>query len=74
VVGFILHHRSTRLLGLLILALTLGKIGIFDMWQLAVNWRIWITVGLGVIFVTASLMYQRFARAILGDSRRKTNA
>lgn len=69
VTGFIIRHQSTRILGLAILALTLGKIGVLDMWRLDVGWRIWITLGLGVIFVVASLMYQRFARIIVGDRR-----
>lgn len=67
VTGFVRRHRATRLLGMLVLALTLGKIGLIDVWQLAVSWRIWITVGLGVIFVAASLLYQRFSRIILAD-------
>lgn len=67
VAGFILKHRWTRVFGLGILALTLGKIGFSDMWHLTVRWRILITIGLGVVFVVASLLYQRFARLILGE-------
>lgn len=66
VAGFALRHRYTRILGLGILGLTLGKIGVSDMWHLAVRWRILITIGLGVVFVIASFIYQRFSRVILG--------
>jgi len=69
--GFILHHRWTRVLGLAVLALTVGKITVSDMWHLAVGWRIWITLGIGVLLVVASFMYQRFARIILGGARGK---
>lgn len=71
VAGFALRHRRVRLLGLAVLALTLGKIGGLDMWRLAVQWRIWVTIGLGVVFVMASLLYHRFARLILGDDDRE---
>ncbi len=66
-VGFALRHRWTRVLGLAIFVLTLGKIVVSDMWLLAFRWRIWITVGVGAIFVAASLMYQRYIKLILLD-------
>ncbi|MGE5559770.1 MAG: DUF2339 domain-containing protein [Chloroflexota bacterium] len=74
IAGFALRERATRLLGLLTLALTLGKIGLRDMWQLTVNWRIWITIGLGLVFVVASLLYHRFAPIILQDDHGSLDA
>jgi uncharacterized membrane protein len=67
VAGFALRHRWTRVLGLGIFVLTLGKIVASDMWQLAFRWRIWITVGVGAIFVAASLLYQRYIKLILAE-------
>ena len=71
VVGFVVRHRLTRLLGLGVLGLTLGKIGVSDMWHLAVRWRILITIGLGVVFLVASFIYQRFSRVILDPEPEK---
>lgn len=68
IIGFTRRHRWTRLIGLGTLALTLIKIGAYDMWKLAVQSRIWITVGLGIIFVAASLLYTRYRRLILTDT------
>jgi hypothetical protein len=68
VIGFSRRHRWTRLIGLGTLALTLVKIGAYDMWKLAVQSRIWITIGLCIIFVAASLLYTRYRRLILTDT------
>ena len=63
VAGFLVRHRVTRLLGTGILTLTLLKVGLWDMWQLAVAWRYWIVLGLGAVFTGAAFMYSRLGRA-----------
>jgi hypothetical protein len=67
-VGFGLRHRYTRLLAIGILGLTLVKVAVYDMWSLALVWRVWIGAGIGTMLVAASLAYQRFARLIVGES------
>lgn len=67
--GFLLRHRWTRLMAIGLVALTILKIVLHDMWNLEVIWRFWIGAGVGGMMVVASLAYQRWVRLIVGDEQ-----
>ncbi len=55
-------RRSTpdRLLGLTLIGIVVGKLYLYDVWQLARFYRITAFVALGVILLAASFIYSRF--------------
>jgi uncharacterized membrane protein len=59
--GFALRERSYRLLGLVILAASVGRIFLVDVWQLDTIYRILSFLVLGVLLLAAGFVYNRFA-------------
>jgi hypothetical protein len=62
--GFLLRERIYRLLGLGILAATVGRIFLFDVWQLETIWRILSFLVLGGVLLALGFLYNRHADAL----------
>jgi uncharacterized membrane protein len=65
--GFAARARWARLAGVALLAITVGKLALYDLWLLRTSYRIIAFVGLGVILLVCSVLYQRFRDLIAGD-------
>ncbi len=62
VTGLIFHVRSIRLFGLVVFAVTAGKVLLRDMAHAAVVYRMLSALGLGVLSLLGSYAYQRVRR------------
>jgi uncharacterized membrane protein len=62
VVGLIFAVRGLRLMGLVIFAVTAGKVLLLDMARVAVLYRVLSAMGLGVLSLIGSYAYQRVRR------------
>ncbi len=60
------RSQSTRLWALGLLGLATLKLFIFDVWALALVYRIVAFVGLGLLLVASGFLYQRHSRAVRG--------
>ena len=66
VIGIAIRSRSVRLAGLLLLALPIIKLFVYDVFALQQVYRIIAFVGLGVLLLVSAYLYQRHSRAIKG--------
>ena len=57
--GFIFHYRPIRFLGIAVLALLIIKVFIFDLQELDRGYRIASFVGVGLLLLMISILYQR---------------
>jgi len=62
--GFLLHERTYRLSGLVILTASVGRIFLVDVWQLETLPRILSFLVLGGVLLALGFLYNRFADAI----------
>ena len=62
--GFLLHERSHRRAGMILLAMALGRILLFDVWNLETGSRIASFLVLGVVLSLLGFVYNRFAERI----------
>jgi len=62
-VGFRLKHAGTRYAGVGLLVVTLLKLFLHDLWRLGGLYRVGSLVGLAVILIVLSFIYQRFLSA-----------
>jgi uncharacterized membrane protein len=62
-VGFRLKHAGTRYAGVGLLVATLIKLFLHDLWRLGGLYRIGSLVGLAIVLILVSLIYQRFLSA-----------
>jgi uncharacterized membrane protein len=61
-VGIRRRYRPLRLLGIALFAVTVAKVFVVDLARLDRFYRILSTVGLGLLLLGASYLYQRFTR------------
>ncbi len=62
--GFVLHERTYRLSGLVILAAAVSRVFLVDVWQLETLPRILSFLVLGAVLLALGFLYNRFAEAI----------
>jgi hypothetical protein len=62
-VGFKIRHAGTRYAGMGLLIVTLVKLFLHDLWRLGGLYRIGSFVGLAVVLIVVSFIYQRFLSA-----------
>lgn len=58
-VGFLARFKPMRLLGITLLAITIGKVFVVDLTTLEKGYRIAAFVGLGILVLAISLLYQK---------------
>ncbi len=66
VIGIIKRWRSVRLGALAFLVIPIGKVFVYDVFQLETAYRIVAFVGLGVLLLVSAYLYQRYSRIIKG--------
>jgi len=59
-VGFKINHAPTRYCGMGLLVFTLAKLFLHDLWRLGGMYRIGSLIGLAVVLIVVSFIYQRF--------------
>ena len=59
-VGFKINNAHTRYCGMGLLVLTLAKLFLHDLWRLGGMYRIGSLIGLAVVLIVVSFIYQRF--------------
>ena len=64
-VGVIARIRGARLLGVAILAVTMAKMVLVDLWLLETLFRTLAFIGLGAVLLASSLLYHRFRDLVL---------
>jgi uncharacterized membrane protein len=65
-VGFAARSVLHRWLGLLALGLTLGKLVLWDIWNLPRLFQVLVLVSVGALLLGAGFLYARFGRRLLG--------
>ncbi len=66
VAGIILRYRPIRYLAILLLAVTAAKVLVVDLSELGGVYRIMGFIGMGVLLLVGSYLYQRFKSVIVG--------
>lgn len=66
VIGIVKRWRTVRLAALGLLAATIIKVFVYDVFALEQVYRIIAFVGLGVLLLTGAYLYQRYSKAIRG--------
>jgi uncharacterized membrane protein len=67
-VGFRIKHAPTRYSGMGLLVFTIAKLFLHDLWRLGGMYRIGSLIGLALILIVVSFIYQRF---LSGDSSKQ---
>ena len=65
--GFAVRAKWARMAGVGLLAVTVGKLALYDLWLLRTSYRIIAFVGLGAILLVCSVLYQRFRDLVTAD-------
>ena len=65
-IGFAVRSVLHRWLGLVILAATLGKMVLWDIWNLPRLYQVLVLVSVGALLLGAGFLYARFGRRLLG--------
>lgn len=68
-VGIIKKSRLLRVLGILLFAITVGKVFLFDLSELETFYRIISFIILGLLLLTVSYFYNRYKMLIFGEDR-----
>jgi hypothetical protein len=68
-IGFGVRDRLQRYLGLALLAVTLGKLALYDVWQLPRAYQILVLMGVGALLLGASFLYARFGKRLVAILR-----
>jgi uncharacterized membrane protein len=66
VIGIAKRWRAVRLGALVLLAVSIVKVFVYDVWVLERVYRIIAFVGLGVLLLVSAYLYQRYSQAIRG--------
>lgn len=66
VVGIVKRWRYVRLGALVLLLVAIGKVFAFDVFKLALGYRIGAFVGLGILLLVSAYLYQRYSKVIKG--------
>jgi uncharacterized membrane protein len=69
VVGIWRRHRGIRISSIILFGFTILKIFIYDLSFLETLYRIFSFIGLGVILLVVSYLYQRYKDVILGEAK-----
>lgn len=64
--GFAARHALHRWLGLVVLAFTVAKLGLWDIWDLPRVYQILVLVAVGALLLGAGFLYARFGSRLLG--------
>lgn len=62
--GILLRERMYRWLGLGVLAVSLGRVAIFDVWKLETNYRVLSFIALGLVLIVLGFIYNRYQEKI----------
>lgn len=65
--GVVLRVRWVRLLAVALFGLVIAKMAVADLWLLPTSYRIVAFIGLGVVLLLCSVMYQRFRELVIGE-------
>jgi uncharacterized membrane protein len=71
VVGMIKQWRSVRLYALVLLAIPIIKVFVYDVFALKELYRIIAFIGLGVLLLVSAYLYQRYSKSIKGFIAKK---
>ena len=71
--GVLARHRGTRIVAVAIFALTIAKMVTHDLWLLSTVDRTVGFIGLGVLLLACSLLYNRFRELIVGPGEERTH-
>ena len=66
-IGLWKRRRSVRLMSIALFGLTILKIFLYDLSFLDTLYRIFSFIGLGVVLLAASFLYQKYKAIIIGD-------
>ena len=66
VVGIVKRWRHVRIGALIVLVVPIVKLFVYDVFQLAMGYRIAAFVGLGILLIVSGYLYQRYSKAIKG--------
>lgn len=66
VIGILKRLRYLRLGALALLIIPIGKVFVYDVFQLELGYRIGAFVGLGLLLLISAYLYQRYSKAIKG--------
>jgi uncharacterized membrane protein len=66
VIGIVKRWRYVRLGALALLVIAIGKVFVFDVFKLELGYRIGAFVGLGILLLVSSYLYQRYSKIIKG--------
>jgi hypothetical protein len=64
--GFAAKSLFHRWAGLLVLAVAIAKLGLWDIWSLPTALRVVVLLGLGALLLTVGFLYARFGRRLIG--------
>ena len=64
--GFASRNAVHRWLGLVVLAFTVGKLGLWDVWDLPRIYQVLVLVAVGALLLGAGFLYARFGNRMLG--------
>ncbi len=64
--GFAARSRFHRLGGLVLMSVTVGKLALWDIWNLPRAYQILVLVGIGGLMLGAGFLYARFGKRLLG--------
>lgn len=64
--GFASRNAVHRWLGLVVLAFTVGKLGLWDVWDLPRIYQVLVLVAVGALLLGAGFLYARFGNRLLG--------
>ncbi|HEY9172736.1 MAG TPA: DUF2339 domain-containing protein, partial [Verrucomicrobiae bacterium] len=62
--GILLRERMYRWLGLGVLAVSLGRVAIFEVWKLETNYRVLSFIALGLVLIVLGFIYNRYQEKI----------
>jgi uncharacterized membrane protein len=66
VIGIVKRWRHVRIGALILLAVPIVKVFVYDVFRLEVGYRIAAFIGLGVLLIVSGYLYQRYSRIIRG--------
>jgi uncharacterized membrane protein len=66
VIGIVKRWRRVRLGALIVLAIPIVKVFVYDVFRLEIGYRIAAFVGLGVLLLISAYLYQRYSKIIKG--------
>jgi len=64
VVGFLLHEKVYRWLGLAVLACALGRVTVIDVWKLKTIYRVLSFMALGLVLLVLGFLYNKYQEKI----------